>query len=311
MRFWLLSMGSFPVSGTPYRRSLLTHHKLKAGAKGCILPLHLASRALRWLLPLAALVLAVIILGPRGAASLSGPVIGIDTDPTGNSDTAVGAIDACQAVEAGDTFEVDVTIQEVTDLAGFEAHLVYDPSVLKVTAVDYDYFLATAGSVQNWGEAPTLLNPDTDGTLSMIVAFMPLPDVGASGEGVLARITFEALTGGSCDLDLSEVKLGDSNVQPIGDTDADDDFDGPISKGQIAVNQPCPTSIPAATPPATFTPAPATTAVPSAPAEAPPPTGVGSLSGLARAPPLWLGFSLALAGGAFLAAAVVAARRSA
>jgi len=276
-----------------------------------MLSLHLASRALRWLLPLAALVLAVIILGPRGAASLSGPVIGIDTDPTGNSDTAVGAIDACQAVEAGDTFEVDVTIQEVTDLAGFEAHLLYDPSVLKVTAVDYNYFLATAGSVQNWGEAPTLLNPDTDGTLSMVVAFMPLPYIGASGDGVLVRITFQAVASGSCDLDLSGVKLGDSNVQPIGDTDADDDFDGSISKGQIAVNQPCPSSIPTVTPTATRTPTPTTIATPTlAPIDAPPPTGVGCLNGLARAPP-WLYFSLALAGGAFLAAAVVAARRPA
>lgn len=312
MCFGLLSKGGFAIFGTPYRRSLLGHHKVKAGASGHSVAFSVTSRALRWLLPLAALILAVIILGPRGAASLSGPVIGIDTDPTGNSDTAVGTIDACQAVEAGDTFEVDVTIQEVTDLAGFEAHLLYDPSVLKVTAVDYDYFLATAGSVQNWGEAPTLLNPDTDGTLSMIVAFMPLPYVGASGDGVLARITFQAVASGSCDLDLSGVKLADINNNPIGDTDDDDDFDGPISKGQIAVNQPCPTSIPTVTPTATRTPTPTTIATPTlAPIDAPPPTGVGSLSGLARAPPLWLGFSLALVGGAFLAAAVVAARRSA
>ena len=308
MGFGLLSKGGFAIFGIPYRRGLLADHKLKAGASGYSVAFSVTSIALRWLLPLAALILAVLILGPRGAASLSGPVIGIDTDPTGNSDTAVGTIDACQAVEAGDTFEVDVTIQEVTDLAGFEAHLVYDPSVLRVTAVDYDYFLATAGTLMVVGEAP----PDTDGTFRMVAALLPLPDVGASGEGVLARITFEALASGSCDLDLSEVKLGDSNVQPIGDTDADDDFDGPISKGQIAVNQPCPTSIPAVTPTGTPTSTPTTTATPTpALIDAPPPTGVGSLNGLARAPPLWLGFSLALAGGAFLAAAVVAARRSA
>jgi hypothetical protein len=259
---------------------------------------------LRWLLPLAAVALTVIILGPRGAASGSDLVIGIDADPTGNSATAIGPTDACRSVVVGDTLQVDVTIQEVPDLAGFEARLLYDPSVLKATAVDYNYFLAAAGTVVDVGETP----PDTDGSLHMGAAVLPLPETDSGGEGVLARITFQAIASGECDLDLSEVKLADSNAQPIGDTDQDDDFDGPVSKGQIAVNQPCPTSIPAATPAVTPTPTPTTTVVPAAPVEAPPPTGVGSLSGLARAPP-WLGLSLVLAGGAFLAAAAVAARR--
>jgi hypothetical protein len=313
MRFGSLSRVSFAILALCDRcRGLLADRRRKPLLQPAALP-RLISKVmvLRWLLPLAAVVLAVIMLGPRGATSVSGPVIGIDTDPAGNSDTAVGTIDACQAVTPGDTFQVDVTIQGVTDLAGFEAHLLYDPSVLKVTAVDHNFLLATAGSATNWGEAPTSQNPDTDGTLSVIVALMPLPAVGANGDGVLARITFEAVASGSCNLDLSGVKLGDSNVQPIGDTDADDDFDGPISKGQIAVNQPCPTSIPAVTPAATPAPAPTTTATPtSALIDVPPPTGVGTLSGLARAPPFWLSFSLALAGGAFLAAAVAVARHS-
>ncbi len=234
-------------------------------------------------------------------------MIGVDTDPTGNSATAGHTIEACREVAAGETFQVDFTVQQVSDLAGFEADLHYNPSVLRVTAVDYELFLATAGTIMDVGDTP----PDDDGTFSIGVSLWPLPDVGASGDGVLARLTFEAVGTGSCNLDLSGVKLADINVQPIGDTDDDDDFDGSVSKGEVAVAQTCPAPAPVASPTAAATPVgtPTLAATPAA-VEAPPPTGGGSPTGLARAPP-WTGLGLALAGGLLLAASVLVVRRSA
>lgn len=205
-------------------------------------------KALRWLLALAAVVAATLILLSPGDAVVTEPVVSVDADIDDNDDgtpdntaTSVGTIDPCREVTVDPLgFDIDVTIEQVTDLAGFEAKLDYNPAVLKVTGVDYSYFLATAGSVTNWGEAPTSLNPDTDGTLSMVATLsIPLPATGATGEGVLARVSLEAVANGLSDLNLNDIKLADINTQPIGDETGDQVFDGPVANGQIAVAQPC------------------------------------------------------------------------
>jgi hypothetical protein len=196
--------------------------------------------------PPAALVAAALMFLSPGGAVVTEPVVSVDTNPTDNTATFVGTIDPCREVTVDPLgFDIDVTIEQVIDLAGFEAHLVYDPSVLKVTGVDYSYFLATAGSVTNWGEAPTSLNPDTDGTLSMVATLsIPLPATGATGEGVLARVSLEAVANGLSELNLNDIKLADINTQPIGDETGDQVFDGPVANGQIAVAQPCSTPDP-------------------------------------------------------------------
>jgi len=200
---------------------------------------------MRWLLPLVVVVLAVLAFRLESGAVVTEPVVSVDTDPTGNTATFVGTIDPCRQVTVGPpAFEVDVTIQQVTNLAGFEADLSYNAAVLKVTGVDYNYFLATAGFVTNWGEAPSPQQPDTDGSLDMVAALFPLPDAGASGEGAMARVTLQAVANGLSDLSLSNVKLSDINVQPIGDENGDDFFDGPVANGDIAVGQPCSTPTP-------------------------------------------------------------------
>lgn len=186
------------------------------------------------------------------------PVVRVDTDPAGNTATFLATIDSCRGVTVRPQFSVDVTIEQVTNLAGFDARLGCDPTVLKVTRADYNYFLATAGTVTNWGEAPTPQNPDTDGTLSMVAALFPLPDQGASGEGVVAQVTLQAVASGLSDLNLSNIKLPDINNQPIGDEDGDDLFDGPVANGGIAVDQPCSGSTPTPAP----TPMPTPTADP-------------------------------------------------
>ena len=202
-------------------------------------------KTLRWLLALAAVVAATLLFLSPGGAVVTEPVVSVDTDPTGNTATFVGTIDPCREVTVDPLgFDIDVTIEQVTDLAGFEAKLHYNPAVLKVTDVDYSYFLATAGSVTNWGESPTPTNPDTDGTLSMIAVLFPLPITGASGEGVLARVTLEAVGSGLSGLNLTDVKLADINNDPIGDEDHDQIFDGPVANGEIAVDQPCSTPDP-------------------------------------------------------------------
>ena len=192
---------------------------------------------LRWFVPPAALVAAALMFLSPGGAVVTEPVVSVDTDPTNNTFEFVATIDPCREVTVDPLgFDIDVTIEQVTDLAGFEAKLDYNPAVLKVTGVDYSYFLATAGSVQDWGET----TPDNDGTFSMVATLsIPLPATGATGEGVLARVSLEAVANGLSDLNLSDIKLADINTQPIGDETGDQVFDGPFANGEIAVDQPC------------------------------------------------------------------------
>lgn len=113
----------------------------------------------------------------------------------------------CKAETTGVTFQINVTIQDVTDLAGIEFKLSYNTTVLTATLIEYggifgpDYFplmnmindtrgFLRYALMENWGE-PTF-----------------------NGSGIIAKITFEATTFGSSLLELSDTKLGDSKVPP-------------------------------------------------------------------------------------------------
>ncbi len=105
---------------------------------------------------LAAIAIVVAAGAGSGAptSAQTDPVVSVDAiSDAANTATTVGPIDACAAIynngvkdgdETGvDTIDVDVVIQGVTNISGFQADLFYDPSVLEVTAVDYNFLLAT------------------------------------------------------------------------------------------------------------------------------------------------------------------------
>jgi hypothetical protein len=155
----------------------------------------------------------------------------------GNTDTAVGSIQNSRSTACGSTFDVDVVIQGVTNIAGFQADLLYNPAVLKVTGVNYNFLLTTTGTaVIDFGDA----TPDTDGDFFLLAAMYSItPFTGASGNGVLARITLEAVGSGSSALDLTSVKMADDTAISIPPTDANGFYVGPVSDASIVVNPPC------------------------------------------------------------------------
>jgi len=106
-----------------------------------------------------------------------------------------------------ETFKINVTIQEVTDLAGVEFRLGYNTSVLTATQIDYggifgdDHLLWTS-----------FIN-DAGGWLHYSIS----RDYGKpsfNGSAVVATITFEVTELGSTVLDLYETQLGNSVVPP-------------------------------------------------------------------------------------------------
>jgi len=165
-------------------------------------------------------------------AGPGGPVVSVDAVPdAGNTATAVGPIDTSRSTTCGAIFNVDVVIQGVTNIAGFQADLLYNPAVLRVTAVNYNFLLTTTGRVViNFGN-PT---PDTDGDFLLFAAMYSItPFTGASGNGVLARITLEAVGSGSSALDLTSVKMADANAISIPPTDGNGFYIGPVNDASI------------------------------------------------------------------------------
>jgi len=165
--------------------------------------------------------------------------IGVDADPLhspANTAISLGSIESCISMATNDTFDIDIFITDVVDLLSWETYLEYDGAVLNVTAVNVQMFqAANSGSrVFNASES----TPDTDGTFYVSAAELGGDSAVDSGSGVLARLTLRAVAAGASRADLTSSTLKDKNNEPIGDTNGDGYFDGPIFNAQVAVDQP-------------------------------------------------------------------------
>lgn len=189
---------------------------------------------------LAAATVAFVALanGSLLTSAQTDPVVSVDAlSDSGNTATTVGPIDSSLSLGCGAAFNVDFVIQGVTNIAGFQAELLYDPAVVRVTAVDYNFLLTTTGTlVIDVGNAV----PDRDGNFRLAAAmFSTTPFVGASGDGVLARISFQSMRPGSSGVDLTNVKLVDANAVSIPPIDANGFYIGPTNNASVAVISPC------------------------------------------------------------------------
>ncbi|MEK7247603.1 MAG: cohesin domain-containing protein [Chloroflexota bacterium] len=145
-------------------------------------------------------------------SAVTDPVVSVDAIPdASNTATTVGAIDPCQSTPVGSSFNIDFVIQNVTSISGFQADLLYNPVIVHVTGVAYNFLLASTGvAVVDAGNSI----PDSDGTFVMTAVQYPLTP--AAGSGVLARVTLQAVSAGaSTSLDLANIKLADGLANPI------------------------------------------------------------------------------------------------
>lgn len=191
----------------------------------------------------AAIAIVVMIAASSGPpiSALTDPIVSVDAIPdASNTATTVGNIDPCRSTNSGATFDVDVVIQQGVnqEISGFQANVIYDPLVLNVTAVNYNFLLASTGqTVWVVGEAP----PDSDGDFLLAAATLIIVPGGsyASGPGVLARMTVTAVGSGPSPLELTNLKLADGNGNPIQPSDASNFYIGPVNGGSVAVDTAC------------------------------------------------------------------------
>lgn len=153
----------------------------------------------------------------------------MDIDAQGTTDIATAAPDAptkvsisppVQSAKSGERFDVDVLVQNVTNLYGVDLRIEFDPAVLRVVDANAD----TPGvQIQNGDfldSSRAFVVPqqvdNEHGTIQY--GFTQLsPATPRSGDGRLARITFEVIRdrGGLTPITLRAASLLDSNAELI------------------------------------------------------------------------------------------------
>jgi hypothetical protein len=194
---------------------------------------------------LALLVSAAALHVGAGDSAAADPSLAIDAGTQGNTATSVGTIENCIAVKTGDEFQVDVVVQNISNLLAWEIHLGYDPAVVEVTDQNVKLFQqANAGSsvIDVSGHVP-----DDSGVHTLSAFDSSDPATPDSGSGILSRVTFKALGPGTSpvrfganDPNGNGTLLRDTNGHLIGNLNGDGFFDGAQQDAQVAVDGSCP-----------------------------------------------------------------------
>lgn len=195
-----------------------------------------------------ALLLVVSIAQIPPAVAQETTTLAIDAEPAENSATLLGPRTVCIAVQEGQTFDVDITIDNVVDLSAWDAYLGFDDSVVNVIDRDVQQFMVSTPDGNAFDLSESV--PDDGSPYRIGAADLSDPPTGVSGSGVLARLTLEAVGPGVTDLTLQPQATGfegqqigptltDVNANGIGDSDGDSFFDGPTLDARVAVNGDC------------------------------------------------------------------------
>ena len=146
------------------------------------------------------------------------------------SATAVSVDPASQTVQPGDTFDVDVRVDDVTFMGADQATLNFDSSAMQVTGVTEGDFLKTAGSTMGAGME---MIDNVNGEVTFFYTLIA-QGVGVDGSGILATIHFQAepAAEGTFPLELTDVILSDGNGNQI---IVDD-----VNNGTVTISAPTP-----------------------------------------------------------------------
>jgi len=131
----------------------------------------------------------VFCLSLPGLARGAGTTISINPSSSSISQSQIGT-----------DFQINISISDVTNLWSWKVRLNWNPDVLNVTNVEEGPFLKSVG--------PTLFPPppQRNGYLTEVSCTLLSPS-SASGDGVLATVTFKVLASGQSSIILNETEL--------------------------------------------------------------------------------------------------------
>ena len=107
-------------------------------------------------------------------------------------------------IHAGDTFTLDISAENVSDLAGWQFDIAFDPAALEAIGVTEGDFLKIDGS-STFFQGGTIDN--AAGKIGGLSAAR-FSTQGASGTGVLLQVTFKAKSVGETELTLPNLQFG-------------------------------------------------------------------------------------------------------
>jgi len=131
-------------------------------------------------------------------------ILAIDANTAGNTATHVESIEPCASLAGpGSTVSVDIAVDQIPAeaISGFATNLTYDPAIVSVTGLQYNLLMAAGGPMQATDSSDNV--PDTDGDFRIDV--LDFSGSQESGEGVIARVTFQAVANGVTTLDLDDL----------------------------------------------------------------------------------------------------------
>ena len=114
-------------------------------------------------------------------------------------------------VKVGDGFTVQLKADNISDLAGWQGDMIFDPAVLKVDNVSEGSFLKQGDGSTHFLEG-TIDN--TEGRITGIGSAR-ISEGAASGEGTLLSVTFTAKGNGETRLSLRQFQAGSSSGETI------------------------------------------------------------------------------------------------
>ncbi len=115
------------------------------------------------------------------------------------------------AIHIGDTFTLDLNAENISDLAGWQFNISFDPAALEAVEVNEGDFLKTDGGATFFQKG---MIDNTTGKITGLNATRFNED-GATGTGTLLSITFLAKAEGETQLTLNNFQLGSTTGEPI------------------------------------------------------------------------------------------------
>lgn len=114
---------------------------------------------------------------------------------------------ATRNVQKGEEFTIDINIDNVTNLYGYEIYLSFNNSVLNATAIDYRNFL---------NEPTLILHQEVNNTVRLtVMSLQPATPKNGSSPPPLATVHFKSIEIGTPPLNLSKTKLSDNQGHEI------------------------------------------------------------------------------------------------
>jgi hypothetical protein len=113
-------------------------------------------------------------------------------------------------VEPGAIFVVDVVVDNVVDLGGFDFTVTFDPAVVHVQSVTLGSFLGSTGR----SAAPLGPNMDNAAGKFTFGGFSFGTALGPNGTGTVAHVTLQAMASGSSSLTFTKAQFTDTQAPP-------------------------------------------------------------------------------------------------